>query len=224
MRPVLALLLAASVLSGCATLRSDITEFHSLPPQAESLSYTVLPARKELNGSLEFETYAEQVRRGMRAKGFRVVEPGAPADLIAFLDYGIDRGRQEVSTYSIPQWGVKGYSGARTTGTVSTYGNTSYLNATTTATPIYGVTGYTQGVSSSRVFTRNVYLDVVDLRGWEPNQPLKNVYQGRLRSEGSCGNIAAVMPALIDALLKDFPGQSGKTRRVDQRLDQGASC
>jgi hypothetical protein len=42
----------------------------------------------------------------------------------------------------------------------------------------------------------------------------KIVWQGRNRSSGSSGEIAQVLPTMLDALLKDFPGPSGKTRHV----------
>lgn len=210
------LLIAAvgAVLAGCATgptrVQSRITEFHKMAAPTAGDTYAVLPWREELKGSLEFQTYAGQVAEGLRAKGFNVVPDGSSAKFAVFLDYGIDTGRTEISSYSIPQWGVTGYSGSRTTGTVSSYGNTSFVNAQTTATPTYGVTGYTSGTTSTRVFNRFVNLDIVEIASGSA-QPRK-VYEGRLRSEGSCGTLPNVMPALLAGLLARFPGESGKGR------------
>lgn len=208
------LALIAAVLSGCATgpmpVQSNITEFHLLGAPVSQDTYAVLPWRKELEGTLEFQAYAKQVSEGLRARGFSVVPPGSPAKYAVFLDYGIDSGRTEVSSYSIPQWGVTGYSSATTTGTINSFGGTSYLNARTTATPTYGVTGYTQGTTATRVFRRFVNMDILEL---EPgsSQP-KKVYEGRLISEGICGTLPSVMPSLISALFARFPGESGKVR------------
>lgn len=216
---------AAVVLSGCASMspgvQSNITEFHRLAPPTAQDTYSVLPWRKELDGSLEFQTYATQLAEGMRAKGFNVVAAGSPAKYAVFLDYGIDSGRTEVSSYSIPQWGVTGYSGATTTGTVSSFGGTSYLNARTTATPTYGVTGYTQGTTSERVYRRFVNVDIVEVAA-DAAAP-KKVYEGKLRSEGSCGALPVVMPVLLTALLVKFPGESGKARTESIPL-QGDGC
>lgn len=218
--------LAAAVvalLSGCASVlpvRSNITEFHTLAAPTPDDTYAVLPWRKELEGSLEFKTYADMVANGLRARGYNVVASGAPAKFAVFLDYGIDSGRTETSSYSIPQYGITGYSGATTTGTVSTYGNTSFVNAQTIATPRYGVTGYQQGTTSSQVYRRFVNMDIVELTpaGTAP----KKVYEGKLRSEGSCGAMAGVMPALIKSMLARFPGESGKPRQETTPL--GTDC
>lgn len=216
---------AAVVLSGCASyplpVQSNITEFHRLAPPTTQDTYAVLPWRKDLEGSLEFQTYATQLADGMRAKGFNVVPDGSPAKFAVFLDYGIDTGRTEVSSYSIPQWGVTGYSGATTTGTVSTFGSTSYLNARTTATPTYGVTGYTQGTTSQRVYRRFVNVDIVEVAA-DATAP-KKVYEGKLRSEGICGALPVVMPVLLTALLTKFPGESGKPRTESIPLP-GTGC
>lgn len=208
-------LLPVIAVAGCASvppqIRSEIVEFHSMRLPAPTDTFTVLPWRKELSDSLEFQTYYEQVANGMRARGYNVVQRGNPAKFVVFLDYGIDSGRTETSTYSIPQYGVTGYSGSTTRGTVNTYGGTSYFNATTTQTPVYGVTGYQQGVSSTQVFTRFVNMDIVELNS--SGQESKKVYEGRLRSEGGCRLLPVVMPSLIGSLLTNFPGESGKSRR-----------
>lgn len=209
-------LAAALALTGCASVPprviANITEFHQMPPPSADTTLSVLPWREDLKGSLEFQAYARQIADGLRAKGYSVAAVGEVTRFAVFVDYGIDTGRTEVSTYSIPKFGVTGYSGAQTTGTVSTFGNTSYLNATTTATPTYGVTGYTQGVSSTRVFRRFVNLDVVDLAASTPSSP-KKLYEGRLQSEGGCGALPAVMPSLLTGLMQRFPGESGKARQ-----------
>lgn len=224
MRMIVALTVFASLaMVGCAAIqpqvRSDIVEFHNMRQATPTDTYVVLPWRKELGGSLEYQTYYQQVANGLRAKGYNVVEQGSPAKFAVFVDYGIDSGRTETSTYSVPQFGVTGYSGSTTTGSVNTFGGTSFINATTTRTPIYGVTGYQQGVTSTQVFTRFVNIDIVELgaSGAEP----KKVYEGRLRSEGTCKLLPAVMPTLITSMLANFPGESGKPRRELAPFDPG---
>lgn len=222
---LLGIALAAAVLSGCATgprtVRSSITEFHSLGTPSAQASFAILPWGKELGESLEFQAYAKQAADVLRARGYNVVPQGSPAQYLVFLAYGIDSGRTEVSSYSIPQWGVTGYSGATTSGTINSVGRTTYLNAQTTATPTYGVTGYTQGTASTRIFRRFVNMDVVELEAGNP-QP-KKVYEGRLTSEGNCGNLAFVMPALISAMFARFPGESGKVR-TENIVGQEGAC
>lgn len=217
-------LIASSFLVGCAALapraQSTITEFHELTQPSPTDTYVILPMRKEQGDSLEFKTFANQLANGFREKGYNVVQSNTPAKFAVFFDYGVDDGRTEVSTYSIPQYGMTGYSNTRTTGTVNSIGNTAYINAQTYSTPTYGVTGYQQGTLTSRIFKRFVHLDIVEV---PPTQgtPVKKVYEGRLLSEGSCGTLPVVLPTLLASMLDKFPGESGKTRKDIRALPEG---
>lgn len=221
----LIIVFVVALLSGCASvsphIESNVTSFHTLPPESTSaMKVIVLPWRDALGESLEFQAYAAAVGRQLTARGASVVTDGKEATHVLFLDYGIDDGQFVTSTYSIPHWGVTGYSGATTTGTVSTYGNTSYVNANTTLNKTYGVTGYSTGVRTDQVFSRVLNADLVELS--KPPLEAKKVYEARLRSQGSCSNLATVMPAFIAAMFAEFPGESGRSRRVVSTWD--GSC
>ena len=201
-------------LSGCATradrVETKLVAFHRMQANSASeATITVLPWRKEWLDSLEFREYARQIESRLSERGYRIADQSAPATHALIVDYGIDDGKTISTPYSIPQWGVIGSSGSRTTGTITTYGNTSAINATTTAVPTYGVSGYRSGVSTELVFTRFVNVDIVKLSSARPTTNDK-VYEGRLKSQGTCGNFVSIMPILLDSLFTDFPGPSGK--------------
>jgi hypothetical protein len=207
--------LASALLSGCATprIQSDVAVFHQMTATVGSdATFAILPWRKENEDSLEFASYAQLVATYLRGKGLTVVEQGRPARYAVFFDYGVDDGRTETYSYVIPTWGRTGYSGSTTYGSVTTYGNTATFNATTTASPTYGVTGYVPATGSYTVFRRFVRVDVIDLAD-TAGKP-KKVYEGRLKSEGSCGNLSVLMPAFAEVLFGEFPGQSGRSGRV----------
>jgi hypothetical protein len=42
----------------------------------------------------------------------------------------------------------------------------------------------------------------------------RSVFEGRVVSTGRSAEIAAVLPQMIDSLFTNFPGESGKTKRV----------
>lgn len=218
LRKILAAATVAAILQGCAAVKpgiqSSVKVFHQMPatPAADA-TYVVLPWRKEQESSLEHDAYAQQVATWLRSKGLNVVAQGTPAKFAIFLDFGIDDGRTESRTYSVPQWGVTGYGNSTTTGTVNRIGSTSYVNATTTAQPTYGVTGFNQVTNSQRVYRRFVNIDIVEVGA--PGASPKKIYQGQLKSEGSCGNITAVMPSFLQALLSNFPGASGTAFNVE---------
>jgi hypothetical protein len=214
-----AFLAAMSVLiSGCATfgksVETNLSIFHEIQtPPAAGTTISVLPWRKELQSSLEYRAYAARIEEKLKQYGYTVTSPGTKTQLALFVDYGIDDGRIVTSSYIIPQFGVTGYSGSTTTGTVSTYGSTSYINANTTNTPTYGVTGYHSGVSNDTVYRRFVNVDIVDLTA--AGEAGRKVYEGKLKSEGTCGNLPVIMPILIESLFTDFPGKSGTAGKRD---------
>lgn len=65
----------------------------------------------------------------------------------------MDAGRDVAEAFVRPQWGITGYSG-ELFGTVSWLENIGTYCSTTTLICEYGVTGYTTGVATRRVFTR----------------------------------------------------------------------
>lgn len=222
---ILFAVLSTALLHGCAAVKpgiqSNVKVFHQMPTtQVVDATYVVLPWRKEQEGSLEHEAYAQQVASWLRARGLNVVTAGTPAKFAVFLDFGIDDGRTESRTYNVPQWGVTGYGSSTTTGTVNRVGSTSYVNATTTAQPTYGVTGYNQVTSSQRVYRRFVNIDIVEVAA--PSGNPRKIYQGQLKSEGTCGNITAVMPTFLQALLSNFPGTSGSS--INLELPWSGQC
>lgn len=203
-------LATAIALSGCAIppqLSADVSVFHQLPAEAyaRGATYAVMPWRQENSNSLEFQSYADQVRAALKARGMNVAPAGGKGTYVVFLDVGIDDGRQQLSTYQVPNWGVTGYSGATTTGTISTYGNTSYYNANTSVNPTYGVTGYSTKTSTQTVYRRFMKIDIVRLA----DGTSEKVYEGRLKSEGSCGNLVNLVPQFVKMMLSDYPGKSG---------------
>jgi hypothetical protein len=88
-------------------------------------------------------------------------------------------------------------------------------NATTTYSPQYGITGYSTGVVTDKVFTRAVVIDI-----YEPSTS-KQVYTGKLISSGGCSSISGVLDALLEAMFKDFPGppSGSRTVKVDNKHD-----
>lgn len=207
------LLIAVIVLSGCARVQSNIQVFHELGDDYAGKRIAVLPWDSEKEGSLEFRAYAGMLGTYLKNEGFNVVPPEHEPEWVAFFDYGIDGGRTVTSTYSVPQWGQTGVSSATTYGTLNTFGNTGYYSGTTTYTPTYGITGYSTGITSATVFTRFVNIDIVDVsKSTEDNT--KKIYEIRLTSRGSCGNITQVMDEFLQSIFQDFPGESGRGGKI----------
>src|SRR5690606_16281177 len=88
-----ALLAAGFLLSACAAkISSDVTRFNQLtmPPGGETVA--VIAKDKTREKSMEFAQYAAEVQQRLTALGFRPPEGGNLPDIIAELDYSVDRG------------------------------------------------------------------------------------------------------------------------------------
>lgn len=210
-------LLCAALLSigvtGCTQIRSEVTRFHTLPAKGAGETFVILPYTSQ-EGSLEFQQYASLVERQMVLRGYRVATKSAPFDYAIFIDYAMDGGR--TTTSNVPIWGQTGGGTSYSSGSVmGNYGTRSYsgtYTGTTYTAPTYGVTGHVPVTNTT--FTRVLTVNIVDGKQ-STKDNLVTRYEGRVRSAGSTANLPQVMPFMIEALFRDFPGVSGQTTTVD---------
>lgn len=219
MKKVLILLtfLVAVVLlsSGCAGrlhLVSDVTAFHDLPRQFSGETFVIYPADRSKTNSQEFFAYAGMVSDQLEKKGLRRMkpEPNLTPDFAIVVAYGIDNGRP--LTFSYPVIGQTG--GGYTFHQGSVYGSTggsARYSGTSYSPAQFGVVG--TGVGTETIYKRLLFIDILDGPALKQGKEVKR-FEGRLRSEGASGHLPAVMPKMIESLFKDFPGETGKARRV----------
>ncbi len=218
MKQTTGVLLCILALSGCATtIRSDITVFHEMPSDISGKTYAVFPTEEQEN-SLEYKTYETIVKTHLNKLGLHEA-PVLEAEMVVRFDYGIDSGRDVIS--SSPVFGKTGYSSATSRGTVYSHGNQASFSSTTEYTPTFGVVG-------TQVTQRTVYTRVFSLYICKP-QPgthrLQTIYEAEILSEGSSDQLCSVLPTMIETLFMDFPGESGTTKtkhapRVKQTTEE----
>lgn len=212
MRSIL-FVVALLMFGGCAKyVETDVSVFHELKSPMAGASYAVVPFDDQ-SGSLEFASYASMVKSELNRYGM-VEAPYASATYGVYLAYGMESGKQVVSSY--PVYGQTGLSGTFSTGTIATRGHTSTLTGVTFYTPIYGVVG-TEYQTTTR-FPAYLHLDIVEIPSSGAAKPRK-VYEGRAVSYSDRGILAPLMPAMIRSLFREFPGQSGITRSSTLPLD-----
>ena len=86
---------------------------------------------------------------------------------------------------------------------LGSYSGTSYT------TPTYGVVG--AAPFSVTHHDRHLEIEIRDQKG-------KSVFEGRANSTGTVSDIAGVLPQMIDSMFTEFPGESGKTERIEKKL------
>ena len=213
MRNIVLVLLFA-LLGGCASfVETRVSAFHELEQPLSGATYALVPT-KEQEGSLEFQSYAKLVMVELGKRGMTEA-PFNQAKYAIFMFYGIDDGKQVVSSY--PIFGQTGTSSSYTTGTVTSYGNTASYSGTTYKTPTYVVVG--SGTSTDTVFKRYLNIDIIDIAK-SGNGKVQKVYESKAISSGSSGQLAPVMPAIVRSVFEDFPGKSGASRTSRQPFEK----
>jgi len=204
---VLIMMLSLILLSGCAGLvKSRVTVFHQFGETSIPKTYLFVPMKGQ-KSSLEYKTYIELVRQQLNKFQYRETAQNEAPDVIIVLNYGIDSGKEK--SMSFPVYGQTGVSSSTTHGTLNTYGNHGTYSGTTTYIPTYGVVG--SSTMSATEYTRGLWLYIVDAKS-VGTKDLNVLYEASVKSSGSSDQLPCVMPAMIEALFKEFPGKNGDTR------------
>jgi hypothetical protein len=215
MKTSLAIILFAIqlILIGCAHVVSHVTSFHELPSNGLGQTYKFLPLEGQ-EGSLEYEAYAKRISKKLEVYGYILKTEGIDPDYFVVFNYGIGDGG--TITGSLPIYGQTGGGTSYTSGTVSTnYGGYGSYSGTTYSMPTFGQVGSIP--YSIRQHDRVLNLKVISYKEAKDGKA-KVLYEGRVQSSGSSGEIAVVLPSMIEALFRDFPGNSGKTKIITTEL------
>ena len=208
-------LAALLICSSCSIpVYSSVTSFHQLPQIGATHSYSFLP-NKEQKGSLEYSSYCEKISAHFTAYGWHLNETvDSSTDYLVAVSYGIDDGK--VVSGSVPLFGQTGGGTAFSSGSIRTSSGTTANYQSTTTEPItFGQVGSIP--YNTKEFNRHLLLTIIDARKSHGEDVIK-VYEGRVLSSGSTGEISVILPIMIDALFKTFPGASGKTVNVSLPL------
>ena len=213
MNKIITLLILVVSISGCTTppgfVIANISSFSELPKVLVGKSIHLLAHPEEKNDTLEWKSYRKIFESGFRKSGFTITEL-ASADYVAFISYGIDSGKITQDTVTTPVYGSTGGGNTYHSGTVSSYGGGygSY-SGTSYSMPTYGVVGSSTSIISGELFRRNIAIDIVDRKTLKSEKPVK-VYEGRVRSAGSCSQMNQVIDEIAEAFFQKFPNGSGK--------------
>lgn len=204
---LLALLILSALISGCATkIRSEVTSFHQWPDNMSGRSFSFVHQDDEAK-SLERQSYENLLRTELLKLGLVEQTTGAPAQLAVRLDYRITgRDVRIIETVLVdpwygtpwygpgfynPYWGWHGYG-------------PSYYGPMWPSMPV--------AREQSRrysIFQRELRIRISDYASE------KTWFEVTARSEGEQGNLAIVMPYLVQAAFKEFPGTTGVPRVID---------
>jgi hypothetical protein len=197
---ILAVAASALALSGCATgLNTRVSRFQQLSaPNGQT--FVVQSKDPALDGSLEFQHYADIVAGHMVQQGYTRASDPSHADLVVDMRYSVDNGHEKVVSDPDPwgpwgggPWG-RGYWGYRGWG----WGwNDPFLFG-----PRYG------DVHSYTVYTSRLDLDI------DRTADGRQVFDGHAQAHSGTDALTKLVPDLIEAMFTGFPGNSGETVKI----------
>ncbi len=177
---------------------AEVTAYHTLPTSAERTTFQFLPLQGQ-KGGLEYQAYQDLIREQLAKHNYVEAQLGEIPQVLVSFNYAIGSPRQEVSSQLNTV-----QTGTMVTG--SWAGNAGSM----VSTPTYG---HEWSTSASTVYDRSLWFGVANYAD-DPTAELVMRYEGQVISTGSDGQLNAVFDEMAEALFKDFPGESGKTRTV----------
>lgn len=223
-RPVIVSLICLSILASCATMQQPVRPTHFVsevdslarPDANEKRRYVISPGSKNVEETdlqfLEYAGYAEKILNG---RGFVKATAFTDADIVVFLSYGIGDPQTHQYSYSMPVWGQTGVSSSTTRGTASTLGNMATYSATTTYSPTYGVTGYTNHDASETTYTRFLLMDAYDVGAYKRGGKMSQVWKTNALSSGAFNDLRRVLPYMAVAMAPFIATNTGRKVEVD---------
>ena len=190
------------ILIGCQLVNTKVDAISAMPTEIADRTIFIAPYEEQDDKSISWSSTMNILTAELQQKGFTAVDSRDKAAYIAYFGYGIDEGETITTQYSIPRYGVTGYSGSSTQSTV--YGNS--ISSNTTLNQTYGVTGYRSRSRTNVIFTRSIRFEIFDKK--TKNQ----VFDASATSRGTCHSFHPVAPYIIGSTLSNFP--NGKIGNV----------
>ncbi len=193
MKPLPLLAVCLLCLTGCASVTpTTVTRFHQLSPQTTPRTFSV-----QTGDTLETRQYAHLISRELEARGW-IRSSRNPAYTVHF-ECGISAPRQV--QFTTPVYGQTGVQFTTVVGS-SRRKNATYIASTYTF-PGYSVVGTFPATET--VYDSYLNVTITDSLN-------RHVFEGRSQTTGTTPALNAVMPIMIQAMFREFPGKSGETR------------
>ena len=198
---LLLLTLFSALLTGCAsTIQSEVTAFHEWPQDFSNKSFvfeqTEEQAKDLMHRNVENLIRKELIRVGLTEPA----EKESPQLKVLFSSAITGRDVHVIETLMVDSWyGTPWYGPGY---------YSPYFGRPGWGPPFYG--NMWPSIPMAReverrytVFHRELKIKIIDLASGRP------IYDVTVSSDGKVGNLAKIMPYLVQSAFTDFPGKSG---------------
>lgn len=190
---------------------SDVSGYSVSQPEAGK-SYVIVRTEDQQSANpFEFREYAGHIERALSLKGLRRVKDLKQADLAVFVEYAIGDAETQRISRAVPIFGQTGTSSSQTLGHIGPGGT---FSANTTNTPSYGITGVVQRTDDITTFKRFLRVTAMDLPTYRATEKLNEAWRVEVRSEGSKGDLRAILPIMAFAASPYMGKDTGKALEV----------
>jgi hypothetical protein len=221
-------MLASLLVSGCLTSSTDkagentpsytvVLDGITNPNLTEWKTFTIFPMDKDVSpADLQFREYAGYVSRALLSLGYKEVNDQTNCDALILLNYGISAPEEREYSYNQPVFGQTGVSSVSTMGNVHGLSGHKVADAitggpgfssTTTYTPSYGITGFTQESETFVTYQRHVSFYAVKPMLSGASEADRLYWKLHIASSGSSGDLRRVFPVMI-AAARDYLGKN----------------
>ena len=172
-------------------------------------SFAIVAADDEQRQSLAFKQYASQLNTRLSALGLQQysgLNGPVEADYVVTLKYSVAGPSPDVEgrrgSFSM-SFGYGHYG--------RPFGYGAMLDPT-----------YNDRTDTTQLFVRRVELDIYKGGDYGTDKQ-ERIFEGRAVSQGRNGHVEAIMPFILDAILRDFPGVSGRTLTISIEIPPEAA-
>jgi hypothetical protein len=204
---------ALAGLAACASnFNANVSHFSSQLPAPAGQTFTVVPEDPALANGLEFQQYAHYVADHMAALGYRPVNDPAQATLLVRFDYGVDRGRERVT--STPGFGYRDpFYSSWYSYPVLYRGRHGHTRVAYAGYRPWGYGWYDPFFGGPDIESYTVYTSGIDLK-IDRAADNARLFEGKAQAVSTSNRLQYLVPNLVEAMFTDFPGDSGQTVRI----------
>jgi len=188
----LSLICGALLAAACASpFKADVVRFHQMADGAPGGTVLVRPEDEKRAESLEFTRYADLIGAALAEHGFTPPPPDGPADYVATIEWD-----------ALPSSSLKDNDGSNVGVGVGVGGGSR------SGVGVGVSTAFSLGGGERTMYNRRLTMIMT-----RTSDNIR-VFEGRAVSRGEEPDMMVIMPYLVEALFKDFPGNNGETISV----------
>jgi hypothetical protein len=203
--------LALAGLAACASpFNANVSHFSSQLPAPAGQTFTIVPDDPRLANGLEFHQYAQRVADHLAALGYTPVNTPAEATLLVRFDYGVDRGRERVT--STPGFHDPFYSSWYNYPVIYRGRHGRSFIGYAPYSP-WGFGWYDPFFDGPNIQSYTVYTSGIDLK-IDRAADNARLFEGHAQAVSTSNRLPYLVPNLVEAMFTDFPGNSGDTVRI----------